>query len=77
MLCRVTLTGNVIVLVLTSLVGPSAQGLTCLSAQAVLQRLQGECHACCTACVIACCTACVMHAALPEHNMHTGQLHCL
>ena len=62
-LCRVVLTGNVTVFVLTSLVGPSTHGVTCLSAQAVLQRLQGE--------------ACVMHAAPPDLNMHTGQLYCL
>lgn len=39
-LTKVVLTGNVIVFVLTSLVGPGTHGLTCLSAQAVLQRLQ-------------------------------------
>ena len=60
---RVVLSGNAIVFVLTSLVGPGTHGMSCLSAQAVLQRLQGE--------------SCVKHAAPPEQNMHIGQLHCL
>ena len=62
-LCRVVLSGNAIVFVLTALVGPGTHGMSCLSAQAVLQRLQGE--------------SCVMHAALPEQTMHTGQLQLL